>query len=693
MEEHSTPSGAGQPGGGAGASGAASDAPAPLPSGPAAPRQLPRAATHFTDRTVEITRLDAAAHANNGLTVVSGQAGVGKSALAVWWAHRMKDRFPDGQLYTDLRGYHTLPPQRPEEALHSFLLALNSPMDNLLGHLDAMSARFRSLLHGKRVLIVADNARNAEQIVPLLPGTPECCVVVTSRSDLSSLAATHGASRVPLRPLPQRDAVELFSRVSGQSETQQVATLIRQCGRLPLTVRIVAQRSQAPDDIADLIEDLTDPRERLAALNSADEETGMRLVLSWSYNGLTPEKAHAFRLLALHAGPDFSPESAAALLGVRTGAALRLLRALKSDNLLEEVSDRRFRFHDLVRDYAQERVLAEEPEAVRDAAIRRELRFYLHCCDSIDRVLAPQRQHVPLDEEDEEGGPLSRPVLGDHTSALAWCDAEIVSLAAAVDQAAQRRMHDMAWKIPIALIYYFVVRHHHTYRHDLSAIALRAARLSHNTWAEIWAEICLGGATGEVGKHAEAAAHFTNALNLSTRTGDLKWESIARYNLAWTLRVAGRYEEAYIQQKQALERHTDEANQRSQAISLNELATISLVLDRPQRALDHLLAALPLCREAEDLLTEAAVLHQMGEAGTRLEDRTSALDWYGQAVAIRRRADDRPGLAESLMALGRLRIESNLDVAREALTEALKIMELLKDPRAEEVRDLLNSIP
>ncbi|WP_353944712.1 tetratricopeptide repeat protein [Streptomyces sp. HUAS MG91] len=653
------------------------------------PRQLPRAATHFTDRVAEMTLLDEAASGADGLVVVSGQAGVGKSALAVQWARQAADRFPDGQLYTDLRGYHSLPAQRPEEALNSFLLAFNAPMENLRGHLDAMASRFRTVLHGRRVLMVIDNVRSAEQVIPLLPGSPGCCVVVTSRSDLSSLAATHGAERVPLPPLPGDDAVRLFSLVSRQGRTQQMARLAEQCGRLPLALRIVAERSQTAADITDLIRTLEDPAQRMDVFVSDDEEMGVPMALSWSYAGLSGDKARAFRLLALHAGPDFSHASAAALLNVPLEPAQRLLRSLKSDNLLEEMSDRRYRFHDLVRDYARARVLAEESEAERAAAVRRELEYYLRCCDAVDRLLAPQRQHVPVDENSFS---LPLPDLPHPAAALAWCDAEVVSIAAAVDQARRGGMHDLAWKIPISLIYYFVVRHHHTYRHDLSVVALRAARLCLDTWAEIWANICLGGATGEVGRHAEAAEYFSAALDLSRRTGDRKWEDIAHNNLAWTLRLAGRYEEAYVQQKQALERHVSGQNLRSQAVSLNELATLSLILDQPERALEHLLAALPRAVEADDALQRAAILHQLGTTTLRLGDREAAVEWWGQAVSLRREVDDRPGLADSLVELGLLRVERDLDMAREALTEALKVMESLRHPRTEEIRSMLETL-
>jgi len=653
---------------------------------PPVPRQLPRPATHFTNRVAEIQRLDSVVREGSGLAVVSGQAGVGKSALVVWWAHQSMESFPDGQLYVDLRGFHSRPPQRPEEALHSFLLALNAPMDGVQDHVDAMSALYRSALHGKRVLIVADNARNVQQLMPLLPGTPGCSLIATSRNDLDALQVTEGAESVSLRPLRQRDAIVLFSRLSTQSETHQVTELISQCGSLPLTLRIAAQQSREPGDIEALIQELSSTTDRLSAMSSPDEEMGMRPVLSWSYDGLTPAKARAFRLLALHAGPDCSVDSAAALIGTSPREAMHLLRALKSDNLLEEVSSRRFRFHDLVRDYAQERVLADESETERDAAVLRELRYYLRCCDRVDRLLAPQRRHVPLEDEDLQTPEFD---FSDHAAALAWCDAEIVNLAAGVEQAAERGMHEMAWKIPVALIYYLVVRHHHVYRHDLSVIAVRAARASGNSWAQTWALICLGGAAGAVGQHVEATEHFTAALELSREIGDREWETIALGNLAWTLRLAGRYEEAYTQREQALRLQHAEGDQRGQAISLNELGTISLALDRPEQAREHCLAALPVAREAGDLLIEAEILHQLGDASSRLRDLEAAADWYGQAILLRRRTDDRPGLAHSLLELGRARIRSHRAEARATLTEALRLLELLEDPLASEVRELL----
>ncbi|MCL6675173.1 ATP-binding protein [Streptomyces panaciradicis] len=650
------------------------------------PRQLPRAATHFTDRIPEAERLDALVRQASGLVVVSGQAGVGKSALVVQWAHQISGQFPDGQLFTDLRGFHARSPQRPEEALYSFLLALNAPMEGLQGSVDAMSALFRSELHGKRMLIVADNARDARQITPLIPGAPGCFMIVTSRNDLDTLQVTEGAGSIRVRPLHHRDAFVLFNRLCGQSETQQVAELIKQCGSLPLTVRIAAQQTHDPSDIRSLVQEFSNTSDRLSAMSSPDEEMGMRTVLSWSYDGLNVPKARAFRLLALHAGSDFSVESAAALFDTTHREATRLLRSLKSDNLLEEVTNRRFRFHDLVRDYAQERVLSDEPATERDAAVRRELRYYLEHCDHMDRLLAPQRQHVPMDSRSPRSG---RVAFDDHAAALAWCDAEIVNLSAAVKQAAERHEYEMAWKIPIALIYYLVVRHHHAYRRDLSVIAVQAARASGDSWAETWALICLGGAEGEVGRHMEATEHFTAALELSRAINDRHWENIALSNLAWTLRLMGRHEEAYTQRMAVLDLQRSEGDRRAEAVSLSELGWLSIALNRPEQALDLCLAALPLTREVSDLLLEADVLHRLGDASSHLHDLEAAADWYGQAIDLRRRVDDGPGLAYSLLELGRVRMRTHRAEARAALTEALRLLELLEDSLASEVRDLL----
>ncbi|WP_087883001.1 tetratricopeptide repeat protein [Streptomyces alboflavus] len=653
------------------------------------PHQLPRPATHFVNRQDCLDRLDALAGEDGGLAVLSGQAGVGKSALAVCWSHQAAGRFPDGQLYADLRGYHRLPPQPPEETLHSFLLALDAPMDRFPTRLSGMTSLYRSLLHGKRLLIVADNVREPQQILPLLPGAPGCFVLATSRNDLDSLAVTEGATTVKVHPLVTGDAVGLFCRLSGYAAGRQVAALVDRFGRLPLTVRIIAHRARAMDHVAALAADLAAAPDRLTALATSDDVMEVRRVLSYSYHSLSPDKARLFRLLSLHGGPDFSTGSAAALAGAPTWPTLRLLRALAADNLLEELSSQRFRFHDLVRDFAHERVLADETPAERNHAIRRELEFYLRHCDAADRVLAPERPHVLTAEEHARPGTVS---FADHAEAVAWCDAEIVSLLAAVDQAVELRVHDLAWKLPIALVYYLILRQHRTYRHRLTGIALQAARRQGDTWAETWCQNALGGAEGALGLHEQATASFTRALALSEELDDPRWRSMSTHNLAWALRLAGRYDAALVTQEQALRLARELGDRRGEAIDLNELGVLCIALGRYAQARDHGENALVAARDVADLLTEAEILHQLGQVHTLLDAPDAAADRFEQAIRLRRRIDDRPELATSLLELGRLCTRTHPAQAHTALEEAVRLLETLADPRVVEARALLDSL-
>jgi hypothetical protein len=251
------------------------------------PRQLPRAATCFTDRADAMGRLSELATAENEVVLISGPAGVGKSALAVFWAHSVKQRFPDGQLYVNLRGYDRLAPLSPEEVLHGFLSALGAPVNRMPGDLNAMSALFRSLLDGKRLLLVADNAGSSDQVRPLLPSSSVCFTIVTSRNRLGSLTAVDGATHLPIRPLDTPEAVELFSRLSGHRDTDGATQLVLRCGRLPLTVRMAARQASSDASLTALLDELTGGGDRLEALSALDAMPLLELVKQFV---VTPEE-------------------------------------------------------------------------------------------------------------------------------------------------------------------------------------------------------------------------------------------------------------------------------------------------------------------------------------------------------------------------------------------------------------------
>ncbi|WP_162890118.1 ATP-binding protein [Streptomyces olivoreticuli] len=650
------------------------------------PRQLPRAATHFTARTDALDRLDELAAAENGIATISGPAGVGKSALAVYWAHSRKEVFPDGQLYVNLCGYDQRAPLRPEDVLHGFLYALNAPADRVVGDLDAASALFRSLIDGKRLLVVADNASSADQVRPLLPSSPGCFTLVTSRNRLGSLTVVDGATLLPVRPLDTPEAVQLFQRLSGHQDTRSVTQLVLRCGCIPLFVRITAERASAVTYLSGLVEDLTRDSDRLEALSTLDDGMDARMVLSWSYRGLPSSAGRAFRLLALHAGPDFSITAAAALIDRPENETRRILEKLGAVNMLEEVGGGRYRYHDVLRDYARERVVEEETPSVRLSALRRELSYYLRRVDACDRILAPERQHVPLDQGMEQGpAPFSGP-----DAALAWCESELPSLVDAVGQAVELGFDDIAWKLPVALVYFLRLQRRDTYRFELSAIAVDAARREGDPWAEVWSLICLGGASSDLERHEDALGHFTEALRISREIQDRRWEAISIYNLAWTLRLLGRNAEGLERQRQALVIQQESGDRRSASITLTEIGALELNLGRPDRAHIEFERALAGARATADLPTEGKSLHGLGDV-CRTAGRTSeAIEWYRQAADVRQRVGDRFGLACSLFELGKqLATVGRPAEAGRTLAQAVVILDDLKDPLVEDVRRCL----
>lgn len=353
------------------------------------PAQLPPDVSSFTGRVEDLATLDSLfGHGRSAagpgpmavvITTIAGAGGIGKTALAVHWAHRVRSGFPDGQLYVNLRGYGPGPAMSPGHALDGFLRALGMPGEAVPTDVAAMTASFRSLVADRRVLVILDNAVTADQVRPLLPGTPTCAVVVTSRNKMSGLVAHDGARRVTLDQLTPREAGQLLRDVIGPSradaEPGAVAELGRFCDFIPLALRVAADRVAARPHlrISGLVRDLAEEHRRLDVLSTGDDDpTTLRSVFSWSYRTLPPETARAFRLLGLHPGFTISTAAAAALTGTATADAGRHLDALAGVHLLTEVDRQRYQVHDLLRAYAAERAAADEPPVERQVALRRE---------------------------------------------------------------------------------------------------------------------------------------------------------------------------------------------------------------------------------------------------------------------------------------------------------------------------------
>ncbi|MGI5185549.1 NB-ARC domain-containing protein [Dactylosporangium sp. CA-152071] len=328
------------------------------------PAQLPPDVSTFTGREAQLAALDAMAAAAAEqptavfVAVVTGAAGVGKTALAVRWAHHVRDRFPGGQLYVNLRGYDPAQPVAAADALARFLTALGVAAQDIPVEEDDRAARFRTEIADRRVLLLLDNASSVDQVRPLLPGTASCTALVTSRDTLPGLVAVDGAQRVEVDLLPPGDANALLGRLIGaraQAEPGDAATLAEQCARLPLALRVAAELVVARPDatLADLVAELHDQRRRLAVLVGGDDpRASVSAVLSWSLRHLPPAAARAFGLLGLHPGPDLDVHAAVSLTGGSPAEARAALDVLAWAHLVHRTGPGRYGMHDLLRAYA-----------------------------------------------------------------------------------------------------------------------------------------------------------------------------------------------------------------------------------------------------------------------------------------------------------------------------------------------------
>ena len=421
------------------------------------PRQLPAGVAHFAGRTAELAELQtwqheaASADGTAKVLVIGGTAGAGKTALAVHWAHHSAAEFPDGQLYVNLRGFDASgTPVAPGDALRWFLGAFGVTEEQIPDSIDAQSALYRSVLAGKRVLVILDNARDAAQVRPLLPGSRSCLALVTSRARLPGLAATEGARLVPLDVLTADEAHELLASRLGErarAEADAAQQLTEACSRLPLALSIVAARVAARPylPLAHLARELADAQGRLEALDAGDPVASIRAVFSWSCEQLSPPAARMFRLLGLHAGPDVTIAAAASLAGVDRGQAAAAVAELADAHLIAEHAPGRYAFHDLLRAYAAYLARDTDSDAERREAVVRVLDYYLHTASAGSRVLNPVRPRITL--EPPQPGVVPE-LLSYASETLAWFEAERQVLIAAIAQASDGGFDQHAWQLP-----------------------------------------------------------------------------------------------------------------------------------------------------------------------------------------------------------------------------------------------------
>jgi DNA-binding SARP family transcriptional activator/Tfp pilus assembly protein PilF len=664
----------------------------------AVPRQLPAAVEQFTGRDDELAELTAqlrpAGRAPRTVVIsaIGGTAGVGKTALAVHWAHQASEHFPDGQLYVNLRGYDPGQPVPPGDALAGFLRALGVPGQDLPAEVDERAARFRSLLAGRQILVLLDNAGSVEQVRPLLPGTPGCAVLVTSRDALAGLVARDGARRLDLDLLPLADAVSLLRALIGgrvDADPKAAATLTAQCCRLPLALRVAAEHAAARPAVplAGLTGELADQQQRLDLLDAGgDPATAIRAVFSWSYRHLEPDTARAFRLAGLHPGPDLDPFAAAALTGSSLPRVGRLLDQLALAHLINPTGPGRSGMHDLLRAYARELAAAEEEQR---AALTRLFDYYLHtAAAAMDALFPAEQQHRPRIPASEVPAPL----ITGTAAALAWLDAERENLVSVAMHSAEHHWPGHATRLASTLFRYLETGGHHREAVTIHSYARRAARDTGDRAAEAIAltnlglvdlrQGCYRQATGylrkalalyreaddrsgeartlhdigiadfEQGRYPQAAGHFQKALMLYRGLGDRVSEARALNSVGLVDTRLGRYQQAADNLRRAMALCRDVGNSAVAAYAALNLSDVDLRQGRCRKATSHLQQVLALFREIGDRTGEAYALTGLGDAVPRPEQPSAG--YHEEALALFRETGNRSGEAEALNGLGKV---------------------------------------
>jgi len=668
----------------------------PVPAAPTVPRQLPADVAAFAGRAPELAHLDSLLPSDGVrpaaavvITTISGGAGVGKTALAVHWAHRVRERFPDGQLYVNLRGFHPNgPAMTVAAAVRGFLDALQVPGSPIPDSLEAQTSLYRSLLAERRMLILLDNARTVEQVRPLLPGSPRCMVVVTSRHRLSSLVAVEAADVLPLGLLSSAEAGDLLARRLGAgrvtAEPGAVDEIIARCSRLPLALSIVAARAATNPGftLAMLAGELHQTSGGLDAFHAGDAATDVRTVMSWSYRILSTDTARLFRLLGVHGGPDIAAAAAAALAGVPAPVVRSQLAELADANLVAEHAPGRYGVHDLLRAYASELAHTQDSEPERRAALHRQLDYYLHTGHAAALLLNPHRDPITLAPGQPGAGPEH---LAGHEPAIAWFTSEHAAMVAAVGQAAAAGFHTHTWQLAWTLVNFFARRGHWHDAATTQRAALTAACRLADPAAQAIAHSGLASACAYLRLHDEAQRHYQQALELFAGLGDHAGQVHIHRGLAWALGRQSRHAEALYHAQQALKLSLDDPA--AHASALNAVGWYHAQLGDHRASLAHCRQALEMLQRSGDHWGQANTWDSLGYVYRQLGDDEQAAACYREALDRYRTLGDRYPESRMLLHLGDIQqAAGQLEAARCSWQDALHILEELDHPDAEQVR-------
>jgi DNA-binding SARP family transcriptional activator len=652
------------------------------------PAQLPADIGDFTGRDPQVQHLcdmltsevDSGSPGAVRVAVIAGAGGLGKTTLAVHAAHRARASFPDGQLYVDLLGA-SAQSAAPGEVLARFLRDLGVPGEKVPVGDEERAAMYRTRLTDRRVLILLDNAKDAAQVRPLLPGSATCAVLVTTRNRAPDLARTRF---VDLNVLADDEALALFSRIVGddrpEAEPDATAEVLVAGAGLPLAIRICAARIAARRQwkIATLANRLRDERRRLDELHAGDLE--VRASFQVSYDSLRPgrhgiDPARAFRLLGLWQGTTISLSAATALIGEAEGDVADALETLVDANLLESPAPDWYRYHDLLRFYAGERAREEETQQARDEAISRLLRWYLDTADSAAQVIAPHRYRV-LPDGAADAAPLPLATVSD---ALGWYDSERANVITAARQASALGMHDVAWRLPATLFPLFNRRHNFADCITASRIAVDSARAAGHRQGEAWALQNLGVALAKI-RDEEAITDLERALAIRREIGDRIGEAQTSISLADAYHKIQGAEVAFGHSLRLLEVLREVGNAALLGLAMNNHGEFCLELGRLDEAADCFREAYDICKGIDGYVQGWYALHNLGYVYLRSGRLDDAIVCLNEAYRIHQASGDLIGQAHALRRLVQAyREKGDQQAAREATARALAILESLKE--------------
>ncbi|MFD8723533.1 BTAD domain-containing putative transcriptional regulator [Streptomyces sp. NPDC059629] len=683
--------------------------PAPVPAqDQAVPAQLPAGLPAFVGRDAELAEV---ARLKPGSTVVvsaiAGMAGVGKTSFAVHWARQVTGRFPDGQLYLNLRGFDPVGlPVSPEHALRTLLESLGADARGLPQDLDALAALYRTLLTNKRVLVLLDNARDSPQVRPLLPGAPGCLVIVTSRDRLAGLVAVDGATPLHLGMLSVPEARTLLAQRLGQqrvaAEPDAVEEIITRCARLPLALSVTAARlaTRPALSLAAVADELRDSAISLNAFHDPDSAADVRAVFSWSYHALSLDAARLFRLLALHPGPDITVPAAASLAGLAVPHTRRLLMELSQAHLVDECAPGRYASHDLLRVYATELAETVDPPQQVRAARHRMLDHYLHTARAALALTA--RSHVLISLAPPEEGTQAESFAGDTGKAAAWFATEQEVLLAAVEQAATHRYDVHAWQLVWAMNDHLHRRGLWQEQETVHLVAMDAALRLGDRTAQAHVHRGLAATTTDLGRIEEGRVHAERAVELFTELGDMAACAESYHLLGWVAGRQGDPEAALGAMRRSLAlnavddgRGDDDSRRRmATAATLNGAGWQHASLGQHQQALDHCRQALALQQELGDDISAADTWDSIGSAVHHLGRYDEAVTSFRNALALYQQSGGAPWyVAGTLQRLGETHLSAGQpEAARTAWTEALAIRERLGHADAERLRTRLRQL-